>query len=248
MRARLAPLCTNTHSEHGNTDTPFPRQASPVTAENPVQECLSPAEDNTGFFGRNELDDIIARACGNPSLHVIDTVRPSPPMGSAITSTTEEAHNYPHHQDAGGGGHSSDMASISDATVKQGNIIDDQTGVGDSTQTTPRRRTSNGSAFTPSPRRSPAPRVPRRGEVSPTARLARLEVENGKLRNQVSRLITEVGIKDDIITDLKQRLNDLKPNEGHRVEAKSLKRALQKERDSVPLNVLHEPLDPKFLC
>ena len=242
----------HTHSAQGNGSTcenslAFSRQVSPAIAEVSLQNHSSPG-DGTDVLEGNELDDIIARACGNPSL--LETARPSAPVSSAITSTTEEAHNHSDLQYADGGIDSSDMVSISDATVKQGNTIDDQDEGRDSyvSQTTPKRRTSKGSAFMPSPRRSPAPKVPEKGEVSPSARLVRLEVENGKLRNEVSRLITEVGIKDAIIADLKQCLNDLKPNEGHRAEAKSLKRVLQKERDFVPLNILHEPLDQKFLC
>ena len=233
----------NTHSvQQGNADMPLSRQASPAIDENPIQDITSLAGDNADVVEGNELDGIIARACGSPPLHVADT--------ESTASTTEEPHNYSHLQRDDDGSYSSDMVSISDATVKQGNTIDDQAGGGGNhvLQTTPKRRTSKGSAFIPSPRRSSPPRVPRRGEVSPTARLVRLEVENGKLRNEVSRLVMEVGIKDAIIADLKQRLNDLKPREGNRVEAKSLKRVLQKEKDFVPLNILHEPPDQKFLC
>ena len=233
----------NTHSlQQGNADLPFSRRVSPAIAENPIQDTTSLAGDDADVVKGNELDGIMARACGSPPLHVADT--------ESTASTTEEPHNYSHLQRDDDGSYSSDMVSISDATVKQGNTIDDQAGGGGNhvLQTTPKRRTSKGSAFIPSPRRSSPPRVPRRGEVSPTARLVRLEVENGKLRNEVSRLIMEVGIKDAIIADLKQRLNDLKPREGNRVEAKSLKRVLQKEKDFVPLNILHEPPDQKFLC
>ena len=80
--------------------------------------------------------------------------------------------------------------------------------------------------------------------------LALLEVQNGRLRNEVARLLAEIGIKDSIISDLKERLNDLKPNEGNRVEAKSLKRALQEQRQFVPLK--SDPTgttsDRRFLC
>ena len=227
-----------------------------------------------------ELDDIIARACGEPTMMYSaedfrsgivgdgdDNFFPLPLTNvghpSASVNNMAEASNKGHLQSGDDDSDSSAMVSFSDdSTVKQGNVVSDQVGRHRSMGTskasssegdvhaTPTRGTTKGSAFTSSPLRSSFPGMNESATSSSSDDLALLEVQNGKLRNEVARLLAEIGIKDSIISDLKERLNDLKPNEGNRVEAKSLKRALQEQRQFVPLK--SDPTgttsDRRFLC
>ena len=227
-----------------------------------------------------ELDDIIARACGEPTMMYSaedfgsgivgdgdDNFFPLPLTNvghpSASVNNMAEASIKGHLQSGDDDSDSSAMVSFSDdSTVKQGNVVSDQVGRHGSMGTskasssegdvhaTPTRGTTKGSAFTSSPLRSSFLGMNESATSSSSDDLALLEVQNGKLRNEVARLLAEIGIKDSIISDLKERLNDLKPNEGNRVEAKSLKRALEEQRQFVPLK--SDPTgttsDRRFLC
>jgi len=226
-----------------------------------------------------ELDDIIARACGEPKMmHSAEDFRsgivgngddnffplPITNVGhpSASVNNMAEASSKSHLQSDDDDSDSSAMVSFSDdSTVKQGNVVTNQVGRRRSMGTskasssegdvhaTPTRVTTKGKAFASSPKRSSFPGMNESADSSSDG-LALLEVQNGKLRNEVARLLAEIGVKDSIISDLKERLNHLKPNEGNRVEAKSLKRALQEQRKSVPLKA--DPTgttsDRRFLC
>jgi len=226
-----------------------------------------------------ELDDIIARACGEPKMMYSaedfrsgivgngnDNFFPLPITNvghpSASVNNVAEASSKSHLQSDDDDSDSSAMVSFSDdSTVKQGNVVTNQVGRRRSMGTskasssegdvhaTPTRGTTKGKAFTSSPKRSSFSGMNESADSSSDG-LALLEVQNGKLRNEVARLLAEIGTKDSIISDLKERLNDLKPNEGNRVEAKSLKRGLQEQRKSVPLKA--DPTDTtsdrRFLC
>lgn len=159
--------------------------------------------------------------------------------------------------------------SISDdVTVKQGNTVGNRASrreasvhsspgrnvaVGDFCVTPKRGHIS--SAFTASPKRSPVNVSGGNGGGGSSRSDHRhghlLEDESNRLRNDLAKLTMDLGVKDAIIADLKQRLNDLQPDEGQRVEAESLQRMLNKQKEFVPIprrRANQSETDRRFLC
>jgi hypothetical protein len=120
----------------------------------------------------------------------------------------------------------------------------------DGNMTPKRSHVSTSSAFFVSPgRRSPV-------DISSGGRRGvnnshELEAENTRLWDELAKLTMDIGIKNAIIVDLKQRLNDLQPDEGQRVEAESLQRMRKKQKEFTPIprrRANQSETDRRFLC